>query len=47
MNTRAFITGVSGPELNAAEREFIRSAAALGIYSIQAEYRDAGASNSA
>src|SRR5580698_10038122 len=24
MNTRAFITGVSGPELNAAEREFIR-----------------------
>src|SRR3954465_13971024 len=25
MNTRAFITGVSGPELNAAEREFIRS----------------------
>ncbi|MGH9696120.1 MAG: beta-hexosaminidase, partial [Bryobacteraceae bacterium] len=25
MNTRAFITGVSGPELNAAEREFMRS----------------------
>jgi beta-N-acetylhexosaminidase len=25
MNTRAFITGVSGPELNAAEREFIRA----------------------
>jgi beta-N-acetylhexosaminidase len=25
MNTRAFITGVSGTELNAAEREFIRS----------------------
>src|SRR5215217_3104541 len=25
MNTRAFITGVSGLELNAAEREFIRS----------------------
>jgi beta-N-acetylhexosaminidase len=25
MNTRAFITGVSGPELNRAEREFIRS----------------------
>jgi beta-N-acetylhexosaminidase len=25
MSTRAFITGVSGPELNAAEREFIRS----------------------
>jgi beta-N-acetylhexosaminidase len=25
MTTRAFITGVSGPELNAAEREFIRS----------------------
>jgi beta-N-acetylhexosaminidase len=24
MNTRAFITGVSGPELNRAEREFIR-----------------------
>jgi beta-N-acetylhexosaminidase len=24
MSTRAFITGVSGPELNAAEREFIR-----------------------
>src|SRR5450759_4527637 len=24
MNTRAFITGVSGPELTAAEREFIR-----------------------
>ncbi|HEX9361736.1 MAG TPA: glycoside hydrolase family 3 N-terminal domain-containing protein, partial [Bradyrhizobium sp.] len=24
MNRRAFITGVSGPELNAAEREFIR-----------------------
>jgi beta-N-acetylhexosaminidase len=24
MNTRAFITGVSGPELNATEREFIR-----------------------
>src|SRR3954452_12351395 len=25
MNTRAFITGVAGTELNAAEREFIRS----------------------
>src|ERR1017187_8334259 len=25
MNTRAFITGVSGPELSTAEREFIRS----------------------
>ena len=25
MSTRAFITGVSGPELNVAEREFIRS----------------------
>src|SRR5580658_1061097 len=25
MNTRAFITGVSGPELSATEREFIRS----------------------
>jgi beta-N-acetylhexosaminidase len=25
MTTRAFITGISGPELNAAEREFIRS----------------------
>jgi beta-N-acetylhexosaminidase len=25
MNTRAFITGVSGPELNGAEREFIRA----------------------
>src|SRR5947209_20318161 len=25
MNTRAFITGVSGPELNAAERAFIRA----------------------
>src|SRR6202021_2732781 len=25
MSTRAFITGVSGPELSAAEREFIRS----------------------
>ena len=25
MNSRAFITGVSGPELSAAEREFIRS----------------------
>ena len=25
MSTRAFITGISGPELNAAEREFIRS----------------------
>jgi beta-N-acetylhexosaminidase len=25
MTTRAFITGVSGPELNAAEREFIRA----------------------
>lgn len=25
MSTRAFITGVSGPELNAAEREFIRT----------------------
>jgi beta-N-acetylhexosaminidase len=25
MNRRAFITGVSGPELNAAEREFIRA----------------------
>src|SRR5260370_6571809 len=24
MNSRAFITGVSGPQLNAAEREFIR-----------------------
>src|SRR5258706_15710492 len=24
MNRRAFITGVSGPQLNAAEREFIR-----------------------
>ena len=25
MSTRAFITGVSGPELSAAEREFIRA----------------------
>jgi beta-N-acetylhexosaminidase len=25
MSTRAFITGISGPELNAAERDFIRS----------------------
>src|SRR5882724_12086811 len=25
MNTRAFITGVSGPELSAGEREFMRS----------------------
>src|ERR1700693_3816206 len=25
MKRRAFITGVSGPELNAAEREFIRA----------------------
>src|ERR1700691_3649050 len=25
MNTRAFITGISGPELSATEREFIRS----------------------
>src|ERR1700692_843696 len=25
MNTRAFITGVSGPALNATEREFIRA----------------------
>src|ERR1700686_1255538 len=25
MTSRAFITGVSGPELNAAEREFIRA----------------------
>src|SRR4030081_3554520 len=25
MNSRAFITGVSGPELSAAEREFIRT----------------------
>ena len=25
MSTRAFITGISGPELSAAEREFIRS----------------------
>ena len=45
MNTRAFITGVSGTELNAAEREFIARRAAMGLYSIQAEYRDAGASS--
>ncbi|HEY0571026.1 MAG TPA: beta-hexosaminidase, partial [Enterovirga sp.] len=25
MNTRAFITGIAGPELNDAEREFIRT----------------------
>src|SRR5258706_5304997 len=25
MNRRAFITGVSGPQLNAAEREFVRA----------------------
>jgi beta-N-acetylhexosaminidase len=31
MNTRAFITGVSGPELNAAEREFIRAQAPWGF----------------
>ena len=31
MSTRAFITGVSGPELNAAEREFIRSARPWGF----------------
>src|SRR6202165_4633136 len=31
MNSRAFITGVSGPELNAAEREFIRAARPWGF----------------
>src|SRR6204780_512309 len=31
MSTRAFITGVSGPELNAAEREFIRTARPWGF----------------
>jgi beta-N-acetylhexosaminidase len=31
MSTRAFITGVSGPELNAAEREFIRAARPWGF----------------
>jgi beta-N-acetylhexosaminidase len=31
MNTRAFITGVSGPELSATEREFIRSARPWGF----------------
>jgi beta-N-acetylhexosaminidase len=31
MNTRAFITGVSGPELTAAEREFIRAARPWGF----------------
>lgn len=31
MNTRAFITGVSGPELNAAEREFIRAECPWGF----------------
>ena len=31
MSTRAFITGVSGPELNAAEREFIRAGRPWGF----------------
>jgi beta-N-acetylhexosaminidase len=31
MNRRAFITGVSGPELNAAEREFIRAQRPWGL----------------
>jgi beta-N-acetylhexosaminidase len=31
MNRRAFITGVSGPELSAAEREFIRTARPWGF----------------
>jgi beta-N-acetylhexosaminidase len=31
MSTRAFITGVSGPQLNAAEREFIRAARPWGF----------------
>src|ERR1700752_3006848 len=31
MSTRAFITGVSGLELNAAEREFIRAARPWGF----------------
>src|SRR3979490_3430337 len=31
MNTRAFITGISGPELGAAEREFIRYARPWGF----------------
>src|ERR1700692_4106822 len=31
MSTRAFITGVSGPKLNAAEREFIRMARPWGF----------------
>jgi beta-N-acetylhexosaminidase len=31
MNTRAFITGISGPELGAVEREFIRSARPWGF----------------
>jgi beta-N-acetylhexosaminidase len=31
MNTRAFITGVSGPELSAAEREFIRATRPWGF----------------
>ncbi len=46
MSTRAFITGVSGTELSAAEREFIRSRTAVGIYSFQAEHRNARASSS-
>jgi beta-N-acetylhexosaminidase len=31
MNTRAFITGVSGTELGAEEREFIRTARPWGF----------------
>ena len=31
MSTRAFITGLSGPQLNAAEREFIRAARPWGF----------------
>ena len=31
MNSRAFITGVSGPELTATEREFIRAQTPWGF----------------
>jgi beta-N-acetylhexosaminidase len=36
MNSRAFITGISGLKLSAAEREFTRHERPWGFYPIQA-----------
>ena len=46
MSSRAFITGISGLEMSADERAFIRAERPVGLHPVQAQYRYSGASGS-